>query len=305
MQRRAFIRNSGVFSLAALAGSALTLDVFSADKTKLKFGVAAITWGNDTDKAIKEISELGYRHIQLRRNFLPKPDDADRVAKIGELANKLKKAGLKPLVISGGNVDINKEQNQYELHSQALTDAETLGIEFYQLTNNSRPEKKDSYNIGVAVSQYTEELIKFGEQAKDHQVKLVYHNHMHQLGETPDEVRTIVNSLIKANMGLLLDVAHYQQGGGDPVKAILEFGKIISAIHLKDVKQDPTAKNGYTFVELGQGVVDIKGILQKLVEIKFDGPVIIELDAVPDPKRSPKDCLKISTDYLKSLGYTI
>jgi len=43
--------------------------------------------------------------------------------------------------------------------------------------------------------------------------KRYINNHMHQLGETPEEVDVIVQAMNPKYIKLLLDVAHYHQGG--------------------------------------------------------------------------------------------
>jgi hypothetical protein len=42
-----------------------------------------------------------------------------------------------------------------------------------------------------------------------------------------------------------------------------------------------------------------------LNEVKFRGWAIVELDAVPDKARSPKDSAVIARQYLESLGFTV
>ena len=71
-------------------------------------------------------------------------------------------------------------------------------------------------------------------------------------------------------VGLLFDIAHYQQGGGDPVKAIRRYGKAIKVVHLKDVRPIDAAP-GYQWVELGRGRVDVKGCVAALKDVGFDG----------------------------------
>ena len=53
----------------------------------------------------------------------------------------------------------------------------------------------------------------------------------------------------------------------------------------------------YQFVELGRGTVNLKGVVAALDQINYQGWAIIELDAVPDPSRTPKDCAMISREY--------
>jgi inosose dehydratase len=130
---------------------------------------------------------------------------------------------------------------------------------------------------------------------------------MHQLGETPEEVAEILAHCDPKNVKLELDVAHYHQGGGDPVAAIRKYQGRLNALHLKDVrpKTDATDPKAYTFVELGQGKVDLPGVFKALQEIKFKGWGIIELDAVPDKSKTPRQCAEITKAYLNKQGFKL
>src|SRR3982750_3007798 len=89
-----------------------------------------------------------------------------------------------------------------------------------------------------------------------------------------------------ASVGLLFDIAHYQQGGDDPVKAILQYGKAIKVVHLKDVRPIDAAP-GYQWVELGRGRVDVKGCVAALEAGGLHGWAIVELDRVVDAGGTP------------------
>jgi inosose dehydratase len=66
------------------------------------------------------------------------------------------------------------------------------------------------------------------------------------------------------------------------------------------------SKHPYRFVELGRGQVDLKGVFEALHRVNFRGWGIIELDAVPDPARTPKECAAISKKYLEEkLGLAV
>ena len=109
---------------------------------------------------------------------------------------------------------------------------------------------------------------------------------------------------------LELDVAHYTQGGGDPVKAIDRYHDRLLFLHLKDVETVPPAPGtdparSYRFVELGRGRVDLPGVFAALKKARFKGWAVVELDAVPDKARTPKESGQISKSYLESHGFQI
>jgi inosose dehydratase len=108
---------------------------------------------------------------------------------------------------------------------------------------------------------------------------------------------------------LELDIAHYQQGGGDPARAIRQYLDRLLFLHIKDVESlansDQRGRD-YRWVELGRGRVDLPAVFGALKDIKFRGWAVIELDSVPDNSRTPKECAQISKAYLEEkLGMKI
>jgi inosose dehydratase len=146
-------------------------------------------------------------------------------------------------------------------------------------------------------------LTEIGKRTADAGVPLVYHHHMNSTGEKPPEVRAVLDAADPRHVRLLFDVAHYQQGGGDPVAAIREYREWIDVIHLKDVR--PGGSSGYEFVELGRGRVDLPGVFAALRDIAFDKWAIVELDRVPDPGRTPKESAEMNRRYLVEHGLTL
>jgi inosose dehydratase len=126
---------------------------------------------------------------------------------------------------------------------------------------------------------------------------------MGSLGESPDNVERVMNEVDAHYVKLLLDIAHYQQGGGDPAKAIRQYQDRTLFFHVKDVANAATTNAGagssYHFVELGRGRVDLPAVFAALEEIKFRGWAVVELDGTTDNARTPKESALISKKYLE------
>jgi inosose dehydratase len=140
-------------------------------------------------------------------------------------------------------------------------------------------------------------LTELGKRTAGIGVPLVYHHHMNSTGEKPQEVRAVLDAADRKHVRLLFDVAHYQQGGGDPVAAIREYREWIDVVHLKDVRAS-SAASGYEFVELGRGRVDLPGVFAALRDIKYDKWAIVELDRVPEPGRTARESAEMNKRYL-------
>jgi inosose dehydratase len=274
-------------------------------KPKVKWGIALITWGNEYEKGLQEIGDLGVEGVQIRKNvfegYKNKPDS---------LKTKLKKLGIKALILSGGNVapDPAKRKDQVAAFVEMARFVKAIGGKFLQATTRDR----DAYPPGKdKLLQTAEALNEIGKAVEETGVKLLLHNHMHQLCETPQELDILMENTNPDVVGLLLDVAHYAQGGGNPAEAISKYKKRLNLLHIKDVlapkpnHQGPMKYN-YQFVELGQGnKMDWKNLFGALKEAKFKGWCIIELDAVPNPASNPKEASQKSLEFLKKeFGYS-
>lgn len=259
----------------------------------LKLGYSAITWGGNDVQAIKDVSSLGFRGIQLRSNVLK-----EFSSKPEALRELLQQHKLELPMFSSGNADINTgdDERVIKMHIDNAHFVKSLGGSNIQVTNSSRP-KSGSPNV-IQLQEYGRLINEIGKRTRDLGVQTNYHNHMHQLGETPREVDTILESCDNNNVKFLLDIAHYFQGGGDPARAIMENKSRLSALHFKDVRPKLNDPAGYTFVELGQGKIDLPSVFRALNEINFTGWGIVELDAVPDKSKTPVQCANISKDYL-------
>jgi len=271
------------------------------DTPGLKIGYAAITWGDNILQAIQDIAGAGFKGIQLRSNVL-----ANFGSKSQELLALLEQNHLSLVMFSSGSADINTGNDEavIKMHLDNARFVKSLKGTDMQVTNSSRP--KEGNPTKENLQKFGQLLNEIGKRTLDIGVTTNYHNHMNQLGETPEEVETILGNCDNRNVKLLLDIAHYQQGGGDPVKAISQYRDRIKNIHLKDVRpvQDGDAKR-YQFVELGQGRVDLPGVFRALNDIKFKGWGIIELDAVPGKEKTPLQCAQVSKTYLESIGVKI
>jgi inosose dehydratase len=266
---------------------------------KIRVGYAAITWGGNDEQAIEEIAGAGYKGIQLRASAFDtwgaKPD---------VLRALLQKRGLTFAVLSSGNLkyDAPSRQEQLDLHTSHAKFVRDAGGQFLQVID----EQPKGRPIGPGdYAALADMLNALGERTKAIGVPLLYHHHMNSTGETPEAIEAIMSDSAASSVGLLFDIAHYQQGGGDPVKAIRQYPKAIKAVHLKDVRPIDAAP-GYQWVELGRGRVDVKGCVAALRDVGYDGWTIVELDRVVDPAGSPKASAIANRQYVeKQLGLTL
>src|SRR6267143_1718323 len=263
----------------------------------IRFGYAAITWNNNDAQAIKEISELGFPGIQLRSNILK--DYGERPKALRDL---LEQNHLEMVAFSSGGVGIapgsaNDEIAKHVRNAQFVHD---VGGHYLQVTDSARPKGRKAE--AADFKELGRVLTEIGKRTVDLGVPVGYHNHMGSLGEAPEEVDRIMDAVDSRYVKLELDVAHYQQGGGDPARAIRQYRDRLLFLHIKDVESVATGDERgrtYRFVELGRGKVNLPAVFAALKDVKFRGWAVIELDTVPDKSKTLKEWAQVNKKYVE------
>ena len=305
--RRCFLATASCSSLAYVLRGSRTAHAAAA----MQLGYAAITWGANVTQAIDEIAAAGYHGIQLRGEAFAQYGDRPT-----ELRDLLERRRLTFAVLSSGNLSLDPSRERDEVathtrHAQFVRDAGGKYLQVIDERPKGRPVVADDYRrLGRL-------LTELGKRTADVGIPMVYHHHMNSTGEKPAEVAAVLDAADRRHVRLLFDVAHYQQGGGDPAAAIRQYREWIDVVHLKDVRdRTPQARQAgrtggsdagpaYEFVELGRGRVDMAGVFKALDAIAFDKWAIVELDRVVDPGRTPKQSAEINKKYLSDHGFSL
>jgi inosose dehydratase len=144
-------------------------------------------------------------------------------------------------------------------------------------------------------------------------LRTVFHHHCAGYVETPAEIDQLMALTDPSLVGLVLDMGHFQFGGGDPLEALKKHKARIWHIHFKDCHPEIAEKskiegwdyfqsvgNG-VFCELGKGSVDFPAIAEELTKQNYSGWITVEQDVLPG-MGNPKVCAQRNREYIKSLG---
>ncbi len=237
----------------------------------LKMGIATYTFSKlKTDEAIAGIKRVDLHYCSIKDAHLAlKSTREERQA----VAKKFKDAGITPL--SCGNISPGKDEESIRQKFEYARDA---GIPTIVCT----PEKATLPMIDTFVKEYD--------------IKIAIHNHgpEDKTWPSPFDVWEAVQSF-DPRLGLCIDVGHTARCGVDPVDAIRKCASRVHDIHIKDIADTGVKSKP---VELGRGVLDLRGILQALLDIKFAGNLGLEFEKnLNDP--IPGTCESIG--YLKGV----
>ncbi len=144
-------------------------------------------------------------------------------------------------------------------------------------------------------------------------LRTVFHHHCAGYVETPEEIDELLRLTDPSLVGLVLDMGHYQFGGGDPLNALKKHKNRIWHIHFKDCHPGIASKSrtegwdyfesvGHgVFCELGKGGVNFPDIVAELKKQDYSGWIVVEQDVLPG-MGNPKVCAQRNRDYIQSLG---
>jgi inosose dehydratase len=140
-----------------------------------------------------------------------------------------------------------------------------------------------------------------------------FHHHTATYIEAQWEIERLLEL---TDVGLCLDTGHLLLGRGDPITAIRDWAPRINQVHLKDARlarlEEIVAQAApvqeiwrrQAFCALGDGDIDIMGVLRSLDEIGYSGWLVVEQDVLPDPENpsQPARDQRRNREYLRAHG---
>lgn len=139
-------------------------------------------------------------------------------------------------------------------------------------------------------------------RCRDRGYEPTFHNETGTYVEAPWEVERVLEV---SDASLCLDTGHFLVGGGDPAAAVRAWGQRINQMHVKDASSavvaaivadgDPVEAvwSREAFPRLGEGDVDVDGVLQALRDLGWSGWLVVEQDTLP---RTPERFARAAAD---------
>ncbi len=215
----------------------------------LKVGVASYSFIRlPLDATIQGIRRVGVHYVSIKDAHLPLKSTAEQRKAV---VARFRDAGITPL--SCGNISMKGGESELRIAFEYARDA---GIPT------------------IVCSPTRESLPALERLVKEFDIKLAIHNHgpEDKLWPSPLDVWEAVEKLDE-RIGLCIDVGHTTRCGVDPVRAIGTCSPRLYDVHLKDLASRDAKAH---VIEVGRGVLDIRGILRALRDSKFSGHVGLE-----------------------------
>ncbi|QRM33164.1 sugar phosphate isomerase/epimerase [Microvirga sp. VF16] len=255
------------------------------------------------DLSLEEIfrttAEWGLKHVDLYYKVNYVDFDVDEVRRLSRVYDvQVHSISTRGIPLSQ-RLDVTE---QLEVISQALEHAGQLGAGFSE--SMAGPTK---LSTAEAVDRYVELISPIVRRAETLGVTLLVENVFNR-DEARDPTasvegtRMLLERVGSDNFALCWDIANFAVNGESthphPYEALKPW---IKYVHLKDtlpqasctlpyqetkrIMVDPE-RGGFVSVPLGQGIVDVDGVVDRLIRDEFAYPVTVELFCSPD-KRAP------------------
>jgi inosose dehydratase len=295
MSRREFCTRAALSSAAAVA---LPSVAFAQKKYDVPIGYTGITWPNSKiDEAIPVLAGLGFYGFETFGDVLTAWEPK------GGLEAELAQNHL-PLI--SGYCTINLTEPAHLEDEKAKAVAWSKLIKKYNgriFVLGPNPVKRDTYDFAANKSNIVSTLNEIANIVEQEGLTPVLHQHTGTCVESRDETYAVLEAVDTRHLKFGPDVGQLTKGGQDAVKVVKDFLPLVQHMHLKDWDGKDDHLVGYC--PLGQGKVNVPGILDLMEGRKISGMVMVELDDLseknPDPVPSAT-LAKASRDYLVSIG---
>ena len=261
-----------------------------------------ITWGRDLTKTLEDLQTLGFRGFEA---FAFVADDFG-FARLNEFKDMLAAHNLELVALYGGGSmhDPSIHEELVARNARLARFLAAMGANRLVLGPGRRahggPTRDDLLNQVHCMNEIGRRSLEFGVQS-------CVHPHVNTMIEKLDEIDFIMDRVDPRYVAMAADTAHFRKGNPDvptaEVDVFRKYATRIKYVHLKDwdpsLPPEHVGEGGTAvirdFVELGLGIVNLKGAIDVLRETGYDGWLTIELDYT---RRTPFESVQMSKDYL-------
>jgi inosose dehydratase len=282
-----------------------------AGRAGISFAMGGAIFGAFEPSHAELIEATGFPGIEPYRSQL-----GQYVDRPAELKDLLDRHGITLVTCSNGGtgqstefIDPARRRQTVEDHVDFARDyLSVFGCTHFKINMGRRPPGGTSDSEVAAIADTINEI---GRRTDDLGITIAPHPHIWGPIERPQEVERLMELTDPNLVGLIVDTAQINLGGGDPLAMIERHYDRIPAIHWKDSRAEYRGYAGPTptieehqreilYKDLGNGGVDLPGIWSLLVEHKYHGWITLDLDPprANEGEGSVADKILINRRYL-------
>jgi inosose dehydratase len=272
----------------------------AAEARHVKIGYTALSWNamprspENLESALKDFSELGFHSFETFAEVL---ETFDEKGTLKELIAKYK-VPLTSGYFTVNVVDPAVRKQTVEKAVKLAGVVKKYGGNFLVIAPNG--VKRTEYNFAEHKANIISSLNEYAQAITDAGLTTGLHQHTGTAVETRDETYAVMEGANTKFLKFAPDVGQLQKGGADAAKVVKDFAPILRHMHLKDFVGGQYF-GGYC--PLGQGKVDIAGILDTVEKAGHPVNVMVELDRAANTPITARETAETTKAYLVKLGY--
>ncbi|HUX57917.1 MAG TPA: sugar phosphate isomerase/epimerase family protein [Bacteroidales bacterium] len=298
--RRTFIKTGG---MVVIGTAILPESVFASTKQKGMVGLQLYSVRDDMLKdpvgSLTQLAEMGYVYVEhanyINRKFY------------GYTAPEFKKIldGLGLKMISGHTV-MGKEH--WDESKKDFSDSWKMTIEDaaileqkYVVSPSMDGSMRKTYDDFIP---YMEIFNKCGELCNKHGMKFGYHNHDFEFSEKLNGEKLfdiMMKSMDPDLVVVQLDIGNLYNGGAVAIDIVKQYPGRFENLHVKDEILSESGDEKYESTILGEGIVNVKEVVDLATKIGGTTCYIIEQESYGD--KTPMECVKEDLAIMKKWGY--
>lgn len=240
---------------------------------------------NSVEQLIEQMDELRLDHLQLALNpllttspeqqdaYIHQLNEAEIAITAGMIGFPGENYGSIALIRgSGGMVPSDQWSARRQLAIDAGQFAKRIGIELISLHLGFIPPSNDQA-YPTLINRVREVAAAYAQDG----IGLLFETGQ----ERASELLMFLNDLNVKNVAVNFDPANMiLYGSGDPIEAVQTLGRHIQHVHIKDAiaSASPGIEWGRE-VAFGAGDIDHTAFLRALIDVGYDGPLVIEREA--------------------------
>jgi sugar phosphate isomerase/epimerase len=303
LSRRAFLER-GSFALAAMSLHTARAADAQVGPLGMPIGLQIYTVreaaAKDLPGTLRAIADIGYREVEL--------------AGIPPIAAKDLRKILTDCGLTAPSMHASMADLQAGLQ-QRIDYAKAIGCEYlvcsFPWTADSRFREQPGKAVlslasGINLDDWkwnADQLNKIAVEAAKSGLRVGYHNHNMEFRSYDGVVAydELLRLTDPALVTMEMDIAWVVTAGADPVKYLKKHGDRISLLHVKEVRKDMRTmvdRVQAQTTEVGSGKIDWKHTFKAMVPGRIKHYFVEQENF----ERPPLEAVKVSFDYLKTLG---
>lgn len=244
----------------------------------MKLSVTTMPWGKkktpeEFETVLQTIKDIGFEGVGIEPSLVPK----ELMHEPTKLESIVRRVGLE----NGGTYS--------RIRAQDIPRAVASKTPLFWVSVKAR-------TLALAIRS----LRDFSKKATRAGIICALHNELRSSIETQDEIVSSLEAI--PDLKLCLDTAHGVGAGVDLNWVIDTYPERVALVHLKDLKQRlPKSKIRFKrdFVNAGDGVLDLRSVVDKLKLIGYNGQLMLEIEALEG--QSPDRVVRKGFDYLTTI----